>query len=414
MDISNHQTTPAQQKPLSVFARIFCCVVLLVCSAALPLLTFYIGVEGFHPAIPILIFAVVMLLCITFMLTLCRKPLFLGCAIAGILLTALFGPWLASVFAALLCATVAGAALVADLKIKISLLCGIPFVAALYGITFALTGDPLLCASVLLPALTAFAFGICYKKEYSIIVSIGVATGTLLVSFLALFVAGALLGGMQPSAQGVTDLIKSYHEAITRLLVESLQQTAELPEFADQLKLMFGGEITTEVMTEFSASVATAVIGMLPGACIMLAWCFAFIANRGLTALMMRGVDKKDYPAFLITYAPSVPSAIFMILCYAALMISSFIPQGEIAVFVSLNLLMALLPMMTVCGVLSIISNIKHAPVKWPMLITYALAVIFLGVATVPMIAFFGSFAVITQSLARALERKFKDFKGGQ
>ena len=183
--------------------------------------------------------------------------------------------------------------------------------------------------------------------------------------------------------------IEAYHAALSAAIAESVMQMAEMPEIAAQLPAVLGGELTEQTVGAFSDSVASAVLGMLPGAAIMLTWLFSFVAHRGFTALLVRGMEKKDYPAYLTTYAPSVPTAVFMILCYAALVISSLLPQGETLVFIALNLLMALLPLMTVCGIISIIANIKHAAVKWPILLTYALAILFLGVAVIPMIAFF-------------------------
>ncbi len=414
MDISNNQSTQKQPRPVSIPVRIFCCIVLFACSAALPVLTFYTGAQGVSPAVPLAIAAAVMALCLAFALTLCRKPLFMGCAAAGVLLLALVSPWFSVMFAALLCGAIAAAALTANDKSNlVYLLAGIAAAVA-FGIALALTRDPILALHALFPISAGFALSSSYRRERSIIVSIGLTAGILLTQYTVLIGANALLAGMQPTVQGVTEYIEAFHAAVSGIFAESLQLMADTPELAAQLAPMLGGEITPEAITAFSDSVATAVIGMLPGTAIMLAWILCFVANRGLTALMMRGVDKKDYPAFLTTYAPSVPTAIFLILCYIVLMVASFIPQGEIVVFIALNLLLALSPMMLVCGILSIISNIKHAPVKWPLLLTYALAVIFLGVAVVPMVAFFGAFAVITQAIARALEKKFNEFKGGQ
>ncbi len=414
MDISNNQDKQVQPKRISIPVRIFCCFIFLACSVALPALTFYIGIEGINPAVPAAIAAASVILSAVFALTLCRKPIFLGCALAGVLLPALISPWFSALFAALLAATVAGAALIASAARIVTYL---PFgLAALasFGIAFALTRDAVLSLNALLPAFAAFALGFCLKKKYSVILSVGVAAGTFLTAYALLIGADALVAGTPFSIQGVTDYINTYRVAVSGIFAEMLQLMADTPEFAAQLAPILGGEITPEIITEFADSIAATILGILPGTAIMLAWIFSFIANRGLTALLMRGVDKKDYPAFLTAYAPSVPTAIFLILCYIVLMVASFVPQGEIVVFIALNLLLALSPMMTVCGVLSIISNLKHSPVKWPMLLTYALAVIFLGVAVVPMIAFLGSFAVITGAITRALEKKFKDFKGGQ
>lgn len=403
-----------QPRPLSTLIKAFCCTVLFACSAALPLLLYYIGTEGIAPSIPLALAFGTLVLCAIFMLTLCKKPLFLGCAVAGALLLALLSPFFSALFVALLCATVAAAALIAHADHATAYLpFGIASLAA-YGTALALTRDPLLSAYVLLPFLVGFALGDSCKKKRSIIISIGITTGVLLTVYVAMLAADALLAGMQPNMQGVTAYIEAYHAAISAALAESLQLMADTPEISTQLASALGGAITPEKITEFSDSVATAILGMLPGVTIMMAWIFSFVAHRGMTALLVRGMDKKDYPVHLTAYAPSVPTAIFTILCYAALLISSLLPQGETLVFIALNLLLSLMPLMSVCGILSIVANIKRAAVKWPLILTYVLAIVFLGIGVIPMVAFFGSFAVITNAIASALEKKFTDFKGGQ
>ena len=413
MDISNHQPPKTQIKPLSTFAKVFCCIVLFACSVALAALPYYISTEGIDPALPVAILFVVLALCVTFALTLCRKPLFLTCALLGGLAVFLFGPWMAGMYAALLCGTVAGAALFAGTARTQYLPIAVTAIAAV-GASFALTKQPLLAATALLPLLIAIAFAICYKKKYSIIISVGAATGTLLIAYVLLMFADLLLIGMPLSVQGITDVIKQYHKLISEAFVAFLQQANTTPELTESISAMLGGTVNDETIKAFSDSIASAVMGMLPGASIMLAWVLCFIAHRGLTALLVGNMDKKDYPTHLTAYEPSLPTAIFLILCYAALLISSLFSQAETVTFIALNLVLALMPLMSVCGILSIISNIKQAPLKWPLLLTYALSVIFLGVAVVPMIAFFGAFAVIMQALARALEQKFKNFKGEQ
>ena len=436
MELSNnqHQTQP---RSISTVVRIFCCIVFYACSAAIPLLLYYIGSEGVDPLIPTAIGFVTFALCTCFTLTLCRKPLFISCAIAGALLLALLSPFFSVIFLALLCATVAGAALLTDDKNPHYLTFGIAAVAA-FGTAFVLTAHPLLSAEILLPALVALALALCQKRKCSIILSVGIATGTLLTAYLLLIGVEALLAGMQFSIQGVTEYVKTYHAAVAGLLEESIRMMVDPEVLAEKLALSLGNErspeeiaklaeamaastrarlgidASPEAIAAFSSSVASAILGILPGIALMLTWLFSFIAHRGLTAVIVRGLDKKDYPAHLTAFAPSVPTAIFTLLCYAALMISSLITGGELAIFVSLNLLLAVMPLMTVCGILSIISNIKHAAVKWPLFVTYLLAVIFLGIAVIPMIAFFGSFAVITHALASALEKKLNNFKGGQ
>lgn len=413
MEPSNNQT--AQEiRPASIGVRIFCCIVLFACSAALPLLPYYIGAEGALHTIPLAISLGILALCTAFILTLCKKPLFIGCTVACALILALLSPYFTALFVALLCGTVAGALLFsgagrAQQYIAILLIAGVAFSAELW-----LTHDPMLAAQTFLPVLAALAFGISHKKKLSVILSVGIATGVLLAAYLASALGDALLAGMQPTMAGVTEYIKAYHASVSTMLADSLHQMAQMPEITEQLAPMLGGEVTDQTIKAFSDSVASAVLGMLPGVTIMIAWVFAFVAHRGFTAILVRGMDKQEYPTHLTAYAPSVPTAVFVILCYAALLLSSFSAKGELVTFVALNLLLAVMPMMSVCGILSIIANVKRAAVKWPLILTYVLAIVFLGIGVIPMVAFFGSFAVITNAIAAALERKFNNFNGGQ
>ena len=72
MELSNNQPKQTQPVPISAATKIFCCVVLLICSVALSSLTFYIGVPGVNPAIPVSISAVVTVLCVVFALVFCK------------------------------------------------------------------------------------------------------------------------------------------------------------------------------------------------------------------------------------------------------------------------------------------------------------------------------------------------------
>ena len=442
MDISNNQTTQQQPRALSLPVRIFCCVVLLLCSAAFTLLPYYIvntvGTQGALPVLPTILSLAVMGLGIAFAFTLCKKPLFLICSGVCVVLLVLISPWYSVIFTAFLCAAVAGTALIARAEKAVDFLPASILPVVAFIITLALTRDPLFSAYALLPTATALAMGISCRKKQSVILSVGITTGTLLASILVLMLVGALLSGMHPSVAGVTEYIKAFHASLSEVFAQPLRlmtdpvllteyltpalgdqlSPAEIAQYADALAAatieMLGGELGENTITLFADSIASVILAILPGTAIMLTWFFSFIVNRGMTALIMRGVEKKDYPVHLTAYEPSVPTAIFMILCYLALFITSLFPQAEAVSFIALNLLLALLPMMLVCGVLSIISNVKNAKIKWPILVTYALAVLFLGISTIPMIAFFGSFAVITNAVARALEKKFKDFKGEQ
>ncbi|MBQ2256859.1 MAG: hypothetical protein II330_08340 [Clostridia bacterium] len=438
MDTSSTKQTPIGIKPVPAAAKLLCCIVLLICSAAIPALPYYIGTEGISPYVPVAILFAVLALCLLFILTLCRKPLFLALAFAGALATSLLGLGLTGQYAALLCGTVAGAVLIAGGG-RIWYVCNLLVAALAAGVIYFLTGEPILAACALLPALIGLALGICYRKKYSIIVSVGVATGTLLTALVLLIGADALMAGVPLfSAHGLTDYIRSIHASVAGLFAESLQiminpeaivehltplvgpdvPAESIAELANSMSTsainMLGGDASAEAITAFANSMALTVLGIVPGVAIMLSWLLGFIAHRGMTAALVRGLDKKDYPEQLIKYEPSIPTAIFTILCFVVLVVSSLFPQAGVVVFIALNLVLALLPLMSVSGILSIISNVKNAPVKWPLLLTYGLAVIFLGVAVVPMIAFFGALAVLTQALTRALEQKFKDFTGGQ
>lgn len=437
MDISNNQQTQVQPKPLSVMAKILCCVVLFVCSLALPALPYYIGTEGTPSIVPVAILLGVLSLCLLFVLTLCRKPVFLVCALVSALATSLLGLGLTGQYVALLCSAVAGAVLFAGAsRMQYAAIALISIAAA--GAAYALTGSPILAACALLPLLIALALGICHKKQYSIILSVGVATGALLTGLVLLIGADALMAGMPPSVQGLTDYIRSIQASIANLFAESIRLMADPEAIAEQLTPlmgpdmpaemiaelaqsmsasateMLGGDASPESIAAFANDMALTVLGIVPGVAVMLSWIVCFIVHRGMTAALVHGLKKENYPEHLVKYEPSVPTAIFTILCFVALMVSSLFAGAGLIPFIALDLMLALLPLMGICGILGIISNIKQAPVKWPLLLTYALAVIFLGIAVVPMVACFGAFAVITQALTRALEQKFKDFKGGQ
>ncbi len=420
MDISNPQS-PAmevQRQPLSRIVRIICCIVLFACSLSIPVMTFYINRTGTQDAAPyestvLLTIALgTLALCTAFVLILCRKPVFLTCTLACFVLLFLFGAWMCVLFASLLCAAIAGAALLADAKGASYL----PFaiaVPAAYLAAFAISRDPLLSLNALLPAIVALAFGICFKKKYSIIISVGTATGALAVVFVLFFAIDMAVAGIPLNMQGINDAVKAYHAALSSIFGEALMLMTETEEMAAQVSQMLGGEITPEKITEFSDSIASAILGLMPGMMIMALWIFSFVAHRGFTAILIGKQPLKACPAHMSAYSPSVPSAILLILCYAVMMIAAMFPQGEIVLFVALNLLLILMPMITVHGILGIIGNIKHARVKWPLILTYALAIMFLGIAVIPMIAFFGAFGIILAAIARALEQKMNSSQGG-
>lgn len=416
MDISNNPSPAATKQPLSTFLRAVCCAILSLCSTVLAVLPYYISLADEQTnagmAVPTAITLGVLALCLVFVLIFCKKPVFMTCALIGTVLTSLLGLWMGAWFAALLCATLTGAALLATAKGAGYLLFAIPVPAA-YAVALLITHDPLLCLSVLLPALGAIAMSICHRKKISIIISVGTVTGTLAVSVLLLLGVELIIGGMPPSIEGITEVIKAYHAMLSAQFSEVMQLMMENKETAAQITQILGGEISAEAMTEFSDSVATASLGLVPGTAIMVLWLFSFIAHRGFTALLVKDLTPEQYPAHLGQYAPSVPSAVLMMLSYLALLIFSMLPNGEIAAFITLNVLLVLTPMMSVSGILGIVANLKRAPIKWPLILTYVLAVLFLGIWILPMLAFFGAFAVIMQAIAKAIEQKMNSSQGG-
>lgn len=416
MDISNTPDTQAQRQPLSVFKRILCALIFLACQIVIPVLIHYINLvdpesmAGLN--IPFAIALGTLALCTTFALTLCRKPLFLTCSALGLVASFLISPWFCALFASLLCALVAGAALLADAKGAAYL----PFALcapAAFAVSFVLTGNLLLSLLSPIPALGALALAISFQKKLSIIVSVGIVTGTLTVSLVLLLLAELLVDGMPFSVQGISDAVKAFHASISSLFAEALQTMAETEELAAQVEQMLGGKLDAKIIAEFSDSVAYAVLGMLPGCLIMLLWLISFTAHRGFTAILIMGQPQEVCPGHLTQYTPSLPTAVLMILCYGVLLVTSMIPAAETVLFIALNLLFVLMPILAVSGIAGIIQSVKRAPVKWPLLLTYAISVLFLGIAVIPMLSFFGAFGVITQAIAKALENKMNSSQGG-
>ena len=418
MDISNPPTVQ-ERAPLSVPFRIFCCIVLFLCSGTIPVLPYYINqlqpeqaFSGF--TIPAYIGIGTLVLCAIFFLILCRKPVFLVCTAVAAVLIFVFSPYLSVLFLALLGASIAGAALLADARGYVYALYALPVIAA-YALSFFLTSSPILAMLALLPACAAIALGICTRKKISVIVTIGTTSAVLAFAILIFLAVDLLVAGMPFSVEGIKGVIKDVHTWTSAQYAQALTLMMEASkEWAAQITQMFGGEVTPEKMTEFCDSVASATLGFAPGTAIMLLWIFSFIAQRGYTALLVRGLPKQSYPRHLIEYAPSLPTAVFLILCYAVMLISALLPGGETVAFIAINVLLVLIPLLSVSGILGIIANIKRATFKWPMIITYLIAVIFLGIGIIPMLSFFGAFGVIMQALAGWIERKMKSSNGGQ
>lgn len=415
MDASNPTTPEMQRKPLSVKAQIFCTVVFFACQVALPALLYYIGridpQTGVGTNVPSAIALGTLALCIAFVLTLCKKPLFLSCCVLGLFASFLVSPWFCALFAALLCATVAGAATLADAKGARYLPFAVTAPVA-FGLSLLLTKSLLLCLISLLPALAALALAVCFKHKISVIVSVGTVTGTLTASVLLLILAELLAAGMPFSVQGLTDAVKEFHAALSSMFAQALQMMAETEELALSVEQMLGGKLDAQTIAEFSDSVSYAVLGLLPGSTVMLLWLFSFAAHRGFTAILISGQPQKVCPAHLSQYAPSIPTAVLLLLCFATLLITSMIPRAETVTFVALNVLLVLMPLLAVSGIAGIVANVKRAPVKWPLILTYVIAFMFLGLAIVPMLSFFGAFGVILQAISKALEEKMKDFRG--
>lgn len=418
MDTATNTTAPiVQRKPTSVRVRIFCTLVFLACQIALPVLIFYINridpetTAGLNT--PAAIALGVLALCAAFVLIFCRRPVFLTCCAVGLVGSFLISPWFCALFASLLCAVVSGAALLADAKGTAYLPFAVAAPAA-FGIACLLTHSPLLSLLSLLPALGALALAVCFKNKLSIIVTVGTVTGTLTATLVLLILADLHLSGMPLSVQGITDAIKVFHTSISQLFAEALQLMAESEELAVQVEQMLGGKLDAQSVAAFADSVSYAVLGLLPGCTIMVLWLISFAAHRGFTAVLIFGQPKEACPAHLSHYAPSIPTAVLMILGYAVLLIGSMIPRAETVVFIALNVLCVLMPILAVMGISIVITNVKRAPVKWPLILTYVIAFLFLGIAVIPMLSFFGAFGVIMQALAQVLEKKMNDSQNKQ
>ena len=401
------QTAPAQRKPLPVFLRILCCIVFLLCSVALPSLTHFINaaVAGQPSVILNVMVYSVLGVCLVFALFFCRKPVFLTCTILSAGPLAWLLPELSAYYVSLLFATFAGAALLTDAKGAWYLLfcLGVP---AAYGLATLIAGNPLVGLLVLVPASGAVALAACDRKKVSFIPSVSITTAAVLSTFAIILFVDLLVAGMPFSIDGVRDVIKDYHASLTE---QGEQSIALLIETG-----MFSSDITTEQMTEFAQSVATITLCLAPGAYIMLGWIVSFIAHRGYAALTLGKLPAKDCPVHLCAYNPSVPTAVLMLLCYGAMLIGMFFEGGEIVIMIALNLLLVLTPILGVRGIASIVNHFKRATFKWPLIITYAISLFILGFAVIPMLAFFGAFAVILHAIASALEKKMNSSQGGQ
>lgn len=402
------QASPVQRKPLPVFLRILCCIVFLLCSVAVPSLTHFINASAVagKPSLTLNVIVYAVLgVCLVFAVIFCRKPVFLTCAILSAGLLAWLSPELSAYYVSLLFATLTGAALLTDAKGAWYLLFCLSVPVA-FGLATLIAGNPLVGILVLVPAGGAVALAVCDRNKVSFIPSVSITTAAVLTLFAIILFVDLLVAGMPFSIDGVRGVIEDYHAS----LVEQGKQSIELLIEAE----LFSADITAEQMSEFAKSVATITLCLAPGAYIMLGWVFSFIAHRGYAALTLGKLCAKDCPAHLSAYNPSVPTAVLMLLCYAAMLIGMFFAGGEIVIMIALNLLLVLTPILGVRGIASIIQNFKRATFKWPLIITYAISLFILGLAVVPMLAFFGAFAVILQAIASALEKKMNSSQGGQ
>ena len=123
---------------------------------------------------------------------------------------------------------------------------------------------------------------------------------------------------------------------------------------------------------------------------------------------------RKSYPAYATRFVPSLPTAIFYVLCLVGCLITVMIPQAELVFFVLLNAFLILAPMMILTGILDVIQSFSRPHFRVGSVIFYVISVVLLGVWILPVISITGAFSIITRAIFKALEQKLSGHKGGQ
>ncbi len=410
---TNLQTPAAPRAPLSVGMRILHGAAFAIFSLLIPVVLCVVALAGNDPAaqspaqtLPFLVIA----LAAIFSLIACRRPVYLIGFVLCTLLGAGLGRGLGACTAALICATVAGAALFVDVKPSRAWLFGLGAPAA-YLISLILSQSPLISLLALLPLCGAIALSLCLRRKYSLIVSSGALTGTLAASALLLVLIFAAAGGMPLTLDGIRGAIDSFRDMLAESFALTIEAMMELPEMSAQFTAIFGENLSPEELAEIAKTYGAMMLNLLPGMVGMALWCLSFITLKGTVATLFAKTPRAKYPAYVARFAPSLPTAIFYLLCFFGAIAAAFFPQLEMIFFVLLNVFLILLPMMTVLGILDVLASFRRPHFRLGPIVLYVLAAIFLGIWILPMISITGAFSVISRALIKVLEKKLNSFK---
>ena len=413
---SANSSAPAMRAPLSVAKRILCCAALIIFSLSIPVALFYAGqsvddLAAFQYATKIC-WGIIALGGL-FSLVTCRRPVYL----IGFALCTLFGAGvgtgIGACTAALICATVAGGALFSDVAPSRSWLFGLGAPVA-FAAAALITTSPLLASLSFLPLLGAIALGICQRRQYSLIVSTGAVTATLAVALIAFVLALKVSTGMPLSADGIRAAADAWRADMTKSFALSLEQMLTMPGMQEQFAAVFGENRTPEQLTEIAETYGTMALNLLPGMLGLALWCVSFISAKGTVSALFCKTPRKGYPAYATRFVPSLPTAIFYVLCLVGCLITVMIPQAELVFFVLLNAFLILAPMMILTGILDVIQSFSRPHFRVGSVIFYVISVVLLGVWILPVISVTGAFSIITRAIFKALEQKLSGHKGGQ
>ena len=412
---SEQQAAPSRA-PMTVAMRVMHLIAFTIFPLSIPSVLYLIGIAGDDPAIQTVAAALPFLvICagLLYSLICCRRPVYLIGAVICTLFCAGVAPGFGACGAALICGSVAGGALMADLPAKHLWLPGAAFAIAL-GASFALTGTSLLCALTLLPLLGAVALGICQRKKYSLIVSTGSMTGALAAGLILYLLALGVSSGMPLTVDGIREALAASRASLTETFVTTLDAMLEMPEFAEQYTAIFGEALDTEALREVAGVYGAMALNLMPGLIGALLWCISFVSVKGAIATLYRKTPRTAYPAHAARFIPSLPTAIFYLLCLGGSMITLFFPITEMVFFILLNIVLILLPMMTLTGILDVLSSFRRPHGRFATVALWVVALLFLGIWVLPVISITGAFSIISRAIYKALEQKLNSYKGDQ
>lgn len=402
--------------PMTATMRVLHTVAFTIFCSAIPSVLYLIGIAGDRPTAQTaaaLLPLITVCLGLLYALACCRRPVFLIGAALCTLFCAGLAPGFGACGAALICASVAGGALIADLPTKHLWVPGAAFALSLAA-CFALTRTPLLCALALLPLLGAVAIGVCQRKQYSLIVTSGSMAGALAAGLVLYLLALGVSSGMPLTPDGIRQAVDSLRSSMTDVFVSTLDTMLELPEFAEQYAAIFGRDPDTEALREVAGVYGAMALNLMPGLIGALLWCISFVSCKGTVAALYRKTPRTAYPPHAARFVPSLPTALFYLLCLGGSMITLLLPIPEIVFFILLNAVLILLPMMTLTGVLDLLSSFRRPQGRFATVALWVVALLFLGIWVLPVISITGAFSIVSHAIFKALEKKLNSNKGDQ